>query len=249
VFSVKRARLCGDITSPVELGRGTVISMAADLVDTLRRTDLLSSVPAGDLEGLIAGSRLRTLRRGQIVCTTGDPGDTLIVIISGQVKVVVRSADGGELTLTFVGPAGVLGEVSVADGGPRSADVETVADSKLLFIPRELVQAVCARVPAAGQALSGAIAATLRRLTEATSDLVFLDMPRRVAKMLLSLPRSGDGIITQPLTQEEYARRVGSTRQSVNIALRGFERRGWIEIHERSVTVRQPDALARFAGG
>jgi CRP/FNR family transcriptional regulator, cyclic AMP receptor protein len=222
--------------------------MAADLVDILRRTDLLGSVPTGELETLVAGSRLRTLRRGQIVCTTGDPGDTLIVIISGQVKIVVRSADGGELTLTFVGPAGVVGEVSVADGGPRSADVETVADSQLLFIPRELVQAVCARVPAAGQALSSAVAATVRRLTEATSDLVFLDLPRRVAKMLLTLPRGSDGVITQLLTQEEYARRVGSTRQSVNIALRGFERRGWIKIQDRSVTVRQPDALAHFGG-
>jgi CRP/FNR family transcriptional regulator, cyclic AMP receptor protein len=227
----------------------SVTSMAADLVGVLSQTDLLGSVPPAELESLVAASRLRTLRRGQIVCTTGDPGDTVIVIISGQVKVVVRSADGAALTLTLVGPPGLLGEVSVADGGPRSADVETLADSQLLFIPREIVQAICARVPAASQALSGSIAATLRRLTEATSDLVFLDLPRRVAKMLLSLPRGGDGVVTQLLTQEEYARSVGSTRQSVNIALRGFERRGWIEIHDRTVTLRQPDALARFAGG
>lgn len=222
--------------------------MATDVVGVLRQTDLLRSVPAQDLDGLVAASRLRPYRRGQVVYTTGDPGDTLIVIISGQVKVVVRSADGGELTLTVVGPGGVVGEVSVADGGPRSADVETVAESQLLFVPRETVQAVCAGVPAAAQALTGAIAATLRRLTEAASDLVFLDLPRRVAKMLLSQPRGDDGSITQLRTQEEYARLLGSTRQSVNIALRGFERRGWIEMRDRTVVVQQPDALARFAG-
>ena len=96
--------------------------------------------------------------------------------------------------------------------------------------------------------MTSAIAAALRRLTETTSYLVFLDLPRRVAKMLLSQPRTSDGVIEQQLTQEEYARLVGSTRQTVNVALRGFERRGWIEIRDRSVTVKQPAALALFAG-
>jgi CRP/FNR family transcriptional regulator, cyclic AMP receptor protein len=221
--------------------------MPDDVVDMLRKTEMFAAVPAADLEKVVASSRLRKFRRSQIVYTTGDPGDTLIVVISGQVKVVARAADGAELTLTVVGPGGTVGEVSVTDGGPRSADVETAAESELLFIPRETVQAVCARVPAAALALASAIAATLRRLTEATSDLVFLDLPRRVAKLVLSQPRGGDGVITEQLTQEEYARRLGSTRQSVNIALRGFERRGWIEVRDRAVTVKQPAALARFA--
>jgi CRP-like cAMP-binding protein len=222
--------------------------MAADVTAVLRQTELLRSAPAEDLEKVVASARLRTFRRGQVVCTAGDPGDTLIVVVSGQVKIAVRSADGAELTLTVVGPSATMGEVSVADGGPRSADVETVTESQLLFVPRATVQAVCAHVPAVAQALTSAIAADLRRLTETTSDLVFLDLPRRVAKMLLSQPRNDDGVITQQLTQEEYARLLGSTRQSVNIALRGFQRRGWIDMRDRSVAVTQPAALARFAG-
>ena len=222
--------------------------MAADVIGVLRQTNLLRSAPTEELESVAASSRLRTFRRGQVVCTAGDPGDTLIVVVSGQVKISVRSADGAELTLTVVGPGATIGEVSVADGGPRSADIETVAESQLLFVPRATMQAVCARVPAVAQALTSAIAAALRRLTETTSDLVFLDLPRRVAKLLLSQPRSDDGVLSQQLTQEEYARLLGSTRQSVNIALRGFERRGWIEMHDRSVTVKQAAALARFAG-
>lgn len=222
--------------------------MAADVIGILQQTSLLRSAPTEELESVVASSRLRTFRRGQVVCTAGDPGDTLIVVVSGQVKISVRSADGAELTLTVVGPGATTGEVSVADGGPRSADIETVAESQLLFVPRATMQAVCARVPAVAQALTSAIAAALRRLTDTTSDLVFLDLPRRVAKLLLSQPRSDDGVLSQQLTQEEYARLLGSTRQSVNIALRGFERRGWVEMHDRSVTVKQPVALARFAG-
>lgn len=222
--------------------------MAADVIGILRQTSLLRSAPGGELENIVASSRLRTFRRGQVVCTAGDPGDSLIVVVSGQIKVSVRSADGAELTLTVLGPGATIGEVSVADGGPRSADVETVTQTQLLFIPRAAVQAACDRVPGVAQALTNAIAAALRRLTETTSDLVFLDLPRRVAKLLLSQPRSDHGVIEQNLTQEEYARLLGSTRQSVNIALRSFERRGWIEMRDRSVTVKQAAALARFAG-
>jgi CRP-like cAMP-binding protein len=73
-------------------------------------------------------------------------------------------------------------------------------------------------------ALTSSLAATLRRLTEAASDLAFLDLPRRVAKVLLSQPRSGDGTIRPRLSQEELAHQAGGTRQSVNAALRGFQR-------------------------
>ena len=214
--------------------------MAADLADALRRTNLLGAVPDADLAALAGVSRVRAFRRGQVVCTMGDPGDTLIVVDSGRLKVAVRSADGGELILMAVGPGGTLGEVSVADGGPRSADVETLEDSRLLFLPRERVQEICARVPSAAQALATSVAATLRRLTEATSDLVFLDLPRRVAKALLSQPRDGAGMIWPHLTQEQLAHHAAGTRQSVNAALRGFERRGWITVDGRAVTVRQP---------
>ena len=80
------------------------------------------------------------------------------------------------------------------------------------------------------------------------ADLVFLDLPRRVAKVLLSQPRGDDGVIGQKMTQEEFAHRVGGARQSVNAALRGFERRGWIQVRHQAVTVKQAAALSRFAG-
>jgi len=222
--------------------------MATDVAGILRQTALLRSVPAGELEAVAAASRLRAFRRGQMVFTTGDPGDSLVVVVSGRVKVVVRSADGGELTLTVIRPGGVLGELSVTDGGPRSADAETLDESRLLLIPREAVQDLCARMPPVALALADSLAATLRRLTEEASDFVFLDLPRRVAKVLLSQPRDDDGIIGQKMSQEEFAHLAGGARQSVNAALRGFEKRGWIEMHDRTVTVKQAAALARFAG-
>lgn len=222
--------------------------MTDEIDEALRRTSLLGLVPDVDRKALAAASRIRAFRRGQVVFTAGDPGDTLVVVVSGRVKVVLHSADGGELTLTMVGPGEVLGDISVADGGPRSTDAETLADSRLLLVPQAAVREVCARVPAAANALTGSLAATLRRLTESASDLVFLDLPRRVAKTLLSQPRGRGGIIEPSLSQEELAHQAAGTRQSVNAALRGFERRGWIEVRGRAVLVKEPAALDRFAG-
>jgi len=222
--------------------------MTTDVIGTLRGTNLLRSVPPEDLKAIAAASRLRSFRRGQVVFIAGDPGDTVIVVVSGRVKVVVYSADGGELMLTVVGPGGLFGEVSVADGGPRSADAETLEESQLLLVPREAIQDISARVPAVAQALTVSIAAILRRLTEAASDLVFLDLPRRVAKVLLNQPRDDGGTIRTRLSQEQLAHQAGGTRQSVNAALRGFERRGWIEVHDRIIMVKQAAALGRFAG-
>jgi CRP/FNR family cyclic AMP-dependent transcriptional regulator len=221
--------------------------VATDVTGALRQTNLLRSVTAQDLETVAAASRLRNVRRGQVLFTAGDPSDTVILVISGLVKVVVRSADGAELTLTVVQPGGTIGELSVADGGPRSADAEALDDCRLLFVPNDLIAELSSRVPSVTQALMTSIAVTLRRLTEAASDLVFLDLPRRVAKVLLSQPRGDDGVIELKMSQEELAHQVGGSRQSVNAALRGFERRGWIEVHDRAVTLRQAEALARFA--
>jgi CRP/FNR family transcriptional regulator, cyclic AMP receptor protein len=221
--------------------------VATDVTGALRQTDLLRLVPAPELEAIAAASRLRNVRRGQLLFTAGDPSDTLILVMSGRVKVVVRSADGAELTLTVVGPGGTIGELSIADGGPRSADAEALEDCRLLFVPNQVIADLCSRVPSVTQALMSSMAVMLRRLTEAASDFVFLDLPRRVAKVLLSQPRGDGDVIELKMSQEELAHQVGGTRQSVNAALRGFQRRGWIEVQDRAVTVKQAEALNRFA--
>jgi len=91
--------------------------MAAEMTDLLRRTDLLRSVPDAHLAVLAGVSRVRAFRRGQLVCSAGDTGDTLMVVISGRVKVLVRSADGGELTLAAVGPGEQIGRLKEMDVG------------------------------------------------------------------------------------------------------------------------------------
>lgn len=219
-----------------------------DLTTLLSSVPLFAEVPTKAVEAVAATSRVKRFRRRQIVFNAGDPSDSLLIVVSGRVMAVVRSADGGELMLAIVGPGGVLGELGVSDGGPRSADAETLDESELLFVPRQTLVDLQQRHPQVTASLLAAVASGFRRLTDATADLVFLDLPRRVAKVLLEHPRGDKGSVELGLSQEQLAHRVAGTRQSVNQALRGFERRGWISLAGRSVVIRDVEALGRFAG-
>jgi CRP/FNR family cyclic AMP-dependent transcriptional regulator len=219
-----------------------------DLVRVLGGTTLFAEVPEGDLEQAATGSRLRRYPRGQVVFSTGDPSDSLLIVVTGRLKVVVRSADGGELMLAVVEPGGVIGELGVIDGGARSADAETLDAAEVLVVPRDVVLDLQRKFPDVTAALLAWVASSFRRLTDATADLVFLDLPRRVAKSLLEHPRDANGAVDLGLSQEQLSHQVAGTRQSVNQALRGFERRGWIAVNGRQIVLRDVAGLARFAG-
>jgi CRP/FNR family transcriptional regulator, cyclic AMP receptor protein len=219
-----------------------------DVAGILAGVSMFADLPAADLELTASSSRLRRYPRGQVVFSTGDPSDSLLVVVSGRMKVLLRSADGGELMLAVVEAGAVIGELGVIDGGVRSADAETLEVTEVLVVPREVVLDLQSRLPEVAAGLLAAVASGFRRLTDATADLVFLDLPRRVGKALLDSPRDARGVIDLGLSQEQLAHRVAGTRQSVNLALRGFERRGWIAVNGRQIVLREPAALARFSG-
>jgi CRP-like cAMP-binding protein len=219
-----------------------------DLARVLGGVPMFAELPHEALEKLVAAARVRRFRRSQAIFSTGDPSDSLLVVITGRITVVVRSADGGELMLAVVGAGQTLGELGVIDGGPRSADADTLDETEALVIPRQAVLDLQRDYPQVMAAMLSEVAAGFRRLTDATADLVFLDLPRRVAKVLLEHPRSADGKVDLGMSQEQLSHLVAGTRQSVNQALRGFERRGWITLAGRAVLLRDAEALTRFAG-
>jgi CRP-like cAMP-binding protein len=225
-----------------------MMSADSDVESALRDVALFADVSADAMAELASTARVRQYPRGQVVFSRGDPSDTLIVVLAGRVQIIVRSVDGGELILAVLGPGDLLGEPSLVDGGQRSADAQAQDETSLLILPREAVLALARQDASVAMNMLAAVSSTLRRLTDLTEDLVFLDLPRRVAKILLSVPIPPGGSADLGMTQEQMAHRVGGTRQSVNAALRGFERRGWIDTNGRHVTIKQGDALARFAG-
>ena len=217
----------------------------AKLFNAVRAVPALDALSDDELSELLTTARPRSYRRRQLLFERGDVGDSLVVVVSGRVKVTTRSADGGELLLTWVGEGETLGELSVLDGGTRSADVEVVDDATVVYIDRQAVLAMMHTNSGFAESVWGAVAASVRRLTEVAADLVFLDVPRRIAKWLIeqSPERQGDVVVSQ----EEIGAHVGATRQSVNLALRGFERRGWVTLGRSRITLVDRDALVRLA--
>ncbi|WP_433802923.1 Crp/Fnr family transcriptional regulator [Actinomycetospora sp. CA-084318] len=216
-------------------------------VQALAVCPLFADVNEADLRQLASAGSMRRYRRGQLLFSEGDPGDSMLVVVDGSLKAVSASAHGEELLLAVVDPPGVVGELTVADGGRRSATVTALTDASVLRLERDVVLAVAAGSPALTHALLGSLAEVVRRLTGAAADLVFLDTPRRVAKFLLSLEASESSTrIRSRLTQTEMAHRVGTSRQSLNAALQGFRRRGWITVAGQEIELRDPVALRHY---
>lgn len=191
-----------------------------------------------------AASFPRRLARGQILFTEGERSEHLYVVARGRLKVLVRSARGEELLLAVVGPGESVGELSILDGRPRSATAEALDDVELVAVPAAAVREVLHASPALAVAWAQDLALTVRRLTGSAADLVFLDLPRRLAKLLVT---DGTAEVRLGMNQSEVAARLGVARQSLNRALGGLARRGWISVHGSTVTLQDRVALTRFA--
>jgi CRP/FNR family transcriptional regulator, cyclic AMP receptor protein len=223
-------------------------------IPLLAKTKLFSYLDSDGLRELAGRAITRRYRRGEVVFREGDPGNWLFVVASGRMKVVVTSADGDEMVLAALAPPDTFGELALVDGGVRSATVEAVEASTLLVLTRAAFLDVLHEHPALVEGLLESLGGLIRRLTDQTSDLVFLDLPGRVAKLLLGLAGESEAqpatehVIDVSFTQTEIANMVGGSRQSVNQILRNFESAGYIQTVGHSIRIVRADTLRRRAG-
>jgi CRP/FNR family cyclic AMP-dependent transcriptional regulator len=219
----------------------------------LGRTQLFGELDRDTLVRLGERAVERAYRRGQLVFHEGDLGDALFVIVDGLVKVFVTSEEGDEMVLVTLRQPETFGELSLIDGGARSASAEALEQTSLLVLTRATLIELMSSNRALTESLLRSLGGVVRRLTEQASDLVFLDLHGRVAKLLLALaqergePRGSEVVLDLHMTQSDLAGMVGGSRQSVNQILRTFERRGYLEFHGRQVVVKQPELLRRRA--
>lgn len=221
-----------------------------DLVSALRRTELFASADPERLARLGPRLFVRRFAAGQVIFSEGEPSEHLYVVRRGRVRIFVASPHGDELTLAVLVPGDTMGELSIIDGEARSAGAQAVDATELLALPAADVRAAFEAEPALLMAVAGELAAIVRRLTGGTADLVFLDLPRRLAKLIVAEARPRpDGAIRLEagMTQSGIAARLGVTRQSLNRALSGLTRRGWISAADGGYVVHDLAALRRFA--
>src|SRR3954453_14902641 len=211
--------------------------------DVVRQAPLFAALDDEASDALRSLMAQTEIPRGQVLFHEGDPGDRLYAIIEGKVKLGRASGDGRENLLAILGPGEMFGELSLFDPGPRNATATAVADTVMIGLGNEDLTTWLAGRPDLARQLLRALARRLRRTNENLADLVFTDVPGRVAKALLDLsarfgrPVEEGILVAHDLTQEELAQLVGASRETVNKALADFATRGWLRLEARAVMI------------
>jgi len=210
-------------------------------------------VDPADVEALGSQFEIFDAPRGTTLFNEGDPGDSLYIVLSGKVKLGRKSSDGRENLVAVMGPADQFGELSLFDPGPRTATAMVVTDARVARLAKAPLTNWITERPQIALQLLRVVARRLRRTNTMLADLIFVDVPGRVAKQLLQLAQrfgSVDGgqlRVTHDLTQEELAQLVGASRETVNKALADFAQRGWLRLEGKSVVILDRERLARRA--
>ena len=221
--------------------------------EVLERAGLFQGVSPQAADALAELLHESDYHRGETVFVEGEEGDSLYIVLSGKVKIGRRAADGRENMLSVMGPSDMFGELSLFDPGPRTATATVLTDARLASMTHDALRPWISGHPEIGEQLLRVLARRLRRTNDALADLIFTDVPGRVAKALLQLAdrfgsRESDGLrVHHDLTQEELAQLVGASRETVNKALADFASRGWMRVDSRAVTILDADRLARRA--
>lgn len=221
--------------------------------EILRRAPLFASLDDEAFAALTEELTEVDLSRGATLFYEGDPGDQLYFVISGKIKLGRTASDGRENLVAIMGPGEIFGEMALFDPGPRSTSATAVSETRLAGVKHASLKKAMEKSPSISAQVLQALARRLRRTNENLADLVFSDVPGRVAKALLDLadrfgrPATDGILVAHELTQEELAQLVGASRETVNKALADFAQRGWIRLEGKSVLIADSERLARRA--
>ena len=221
--------------------------------DAFLQAPLFSALDPEGAAALRASLVAQDLAKGEVIFSEGQPGDQMYVIVEGKVKLGQTSSDGRESLLGVLAPGEMFGELSLFDPGLRTSTATALTDSIVLALGNDQLRPWLSGRPEVAAALLQALARRIRRTNEAMADLVFSDVPGRVAKALMELGEkfgeiTPDGLlVTHDMTQEELAQLVGASRETVNKALADFAQRGWIRLESRQVLILDVERLGRRA--
>jgi CRP/FNR family cyclic AMP-dependent transcriptional regulator len=206
--------------------------------DFLVSVPLFKSLDAAELVRFAEMVREKDYPKGSVILFEDDPGDSLFIVRSGRVKVVLVAEDGREVILGILGPGEHFGELSLIDEQPRSAHVIAMEDASLLVLRREDFRKRVEANPSVAWSLLAELSRRLRRADGQIGSLVLLDVAGRIARMLLDTADAGDGVlIDKPVTHQTIAHLIGASRETVSRAMREFQDAGWIDIARRRIRI------------
>jgi CRP/FNR family cyclic AMP-dependent transcriptional regulator len=224
---------------------------AIDKRAVLREHPLFGGLNADVIERLASYARTRSLDAGTTIFAKGDPGTSLFAVCAGTVKISNQSHQGKDAVFNLINAGEIFGEIALLDGQPRTAEAVALSDCELMVIDRRDFIPLVKSEPEIALKLIEVLCARLRHTSEQVEDVLFLDLPARLAKTLVWLAKrasaSPQGSQKVAITQREIGQIIGMSRESTNKQLRAWEERQWIRLERGAVFVLAPDRLGEIA--
>ncbi len=216
----------------------------------LKETTLFTDIIDRHLKIIAQDIVPRHFKQGDIIFHEGDPGQSLYLVKSGQVRIFINGLDGSETSIILFGkPGDIFGELAVIDGLTRSASAVALDDTTLYTMSRENFRKQMQQYPQLALNFMKMLSKRVRYNTRQMDSFVTLDVTKRLARKLLELAHSygrvePNGVrIHMTLTQTHLASLIGATRESANKSLRTFRENGWIQMQQGHILILDPDAL------
>jgi len=216
----------------------------------LRKHPIFSDLGPDALDQLCRYAKHSTLKRGTTIVSKGDPGNSLIAVVSGTVKISVSSPDGRSAILNLIGPGEIFGEVAVLDGAARTADATANTNCEIFIIDRREFIPFVRSQPALAMKFIELLCTRLRWTSDQVEEVILRDLPGRLASALLRLTEKhklAPGGRTIAITQQEISEMVGMTRESINKQLRVWAARNWVRLEHGAIVVLNAEPLQALA--
>lgn len=231
-------------TSPIRFSTPSMSVSLERITEFLSTVPLFRELPRTAVRGFAELTREQKFAKNAIIVSEGDPGDALYVVRTGEVKVVLIGEDGREVLLHLLSPGDHFGELSLIDGRPRSAHVVATHASSLLVLRRTDFRRQVEQSPSVAWGLMTELSRRLRQADGTIGSLVLLDVPGRVAKVLLEYATPGQPApLVKQLTHQTIAQMIGASRETVSRAMAEFQEKGMISVTRRMVTIEDRRAL------
>ena len=206
---------------------------------TLKAVPFFTQLSDKELDVVRSVAVERNFAKNAVVLTEGEIGDSLYMIQSGRVKVVIGDEDGREIILKILGPGDFFGEMSMIDKQPRSASVTSLEPSVFLILSHNAFGKCIEQAPRIGNFVMRVLAQRVREADRKIGTLALMDVYGRVASTLLELAvyKNGALMVGEKLSQQDLANMVGASREMVNRILKDLADRGFITVESKSITI------------
>ena len=220
----------------------------------LKHIRLFDGITPAEMQEMERITRMEEVKKRQPLYLPGDPSSNVYLLKRGRVKIANTAPNGKEVTFDILEAGNVFGELDVLEDAPRSTSAETLDDALICVIPRKDFDQYLAMHPNVTIKLTKLIGLRLKKIQSRVEDLVFRDVPARLAHLLSELSKT-EGVadkqgirLKAKLTHQEMANLIGCSRETVSTTMGQFRDDGLIQMDGRTITIVNEKGLSNLLG-